>query len=180
MIWLYHYSEDPTIARFVPHVPATNPDVGAHVWAIDAEHAPLYWFPRDCPRVTTWSTTEREQGRLRRQHATEARRVHWIERAWVERIDAATVYEYRFDPTPFRVATLPTGEPMAPGYHVADHEVTPIDVRPIGSCRDRQAAAGVDLRTVDDLWPIIDAVVESGLPFSIVRKHNARPRLSPE
>src|SRR5262245_59968364 len=51
---LHHFSEDPTITRFVPHVPATNPDHRPAVWTIDTEHAPLYWFPRDFPRVTVW------------------------------------------------------------------------------------------------------------------------------
>src|SRR3954464_3428258 len=51
---LFHFSEDPSIERFVPHVPKTNPTHRAGVWAIDHERAPLYWFPRECPRVTIW------------------------------------------------------------------------------------------------------------------------------
>ncbi len=42
---LLHFSEDPSITRFVPHVPRTNPDHAPAVWAIDADHAPVYWFP---------------------------------------------------------------------------------------------------------------------------------------
>lgn len=45
---LYHFSVDPGITKLVPHVPRTNPEHRRAVWAIDAEHAPLYWFPRDC------------------------------------------------------------------------------------------------------------------------------------
>ena len=51
---LFHFSEDPDIARFLPHVPRTNSSHAPAVWAIDEEHSPLYWFPRDCPRVTAW------------------------------------------------------------------------------------------------------------------------------
>ena len=34
--------------------PATNPDQPPMVWTIDEVHAPLLWFPRDCPRITFW------------------------------------------------------------------------------------------------------------------------------
>ena len=51
---LFHFSEDPTLQRFVPHVPRTNPAHEPAVWAIDDDHAPLYWFPRACPRITAW------------------------------------------------------------------------------------------------------------------------------
>jgi Family of unknown function (DUF6886) len=43
---LHHFSEDPSIARFVPHVPKTNPTRRAAVWAIDADHpriTPSLW-----------------------------------------------------------------------------------------------------------------------------------------
>jgi hypothetical protein len=40
---LHHFSEDPSIERFIPHVPRTNPTHRAAVWAIDVDHAPLYW-----------------------------------------------------------------------------------------------------------------------------------------
>ena len=56
---LYHFSDDPSITRFVPRpvlVPATRPPGsdwlnGPLVWAIDEWHQPMYLFPRDCPRI---------------------------------------------------------------------------------------------------------------------------------
>jgi len=39
----------------------------------------------------------------------------------------------------------------------------------------RHADAGIELRLVQNLWPIIDAIVASGLEFSIIRKANAQP-----
>ena len=59
---LFHFSHDPSIERFTPHVPATNPSQSPSVWAIDAEHAPLYWFPRNCPRVTASTDVGRAEG----------------------------------------------------------------------------------------------------------------------
>ena len=57
---VYHFSEDPSIERFEPHVPRTNPSQPPAVWAIDGEHASLYWFPRDCPRLAAWPRTPAE------------------------------------------------------------------------------------------------------------------------
>ena len=48
---LYHFSEDPMIERFVPRVAPSSALKEALVWAVDADHAYLYFFPRDCPRV---------------------------------------------------------------------------------------------------------------------------------
>ena len=51
---VYHFSEDDGIASFAPHVPEHRDDVDAFVWAIDEEHAPMYYLPRDCPRACFW------------------------------------------------------------------------------------------------------------------------------
>ncbi|MEV6427326.1 DUF6886 family protein [Nocardia sp. NPDC051463] len=45
-----HFSEDPTIRRFVPRDTAT-PQPEVYVWAADAPNAPSYWFPRNSPRA---------------------------------------------------------------------------------------------------------------------------------
>ena len=82
---LYHFSEDPNITRFVPHVPRTNPEHRRAVWAIDAEHAPLYWFPRDCPRVTVWPLRGRH-GRRSSSASPPPRRLQAIESQWLERM----------------------------------------------------------------------------------------------
>src|SRR5690349_5711786 len=47
---LWHFSEDPSLDWFRPHIPATNPQAQPLVWAVDTRHAPMFWFPRDCPR----------------------------------------------------------------------------------------------------------------------------------
>ena len=54
---LYHFSEDPTIERFVPRAPLARPEVEPLVWAIDEWHQPIYFVPRDCPRVCFWPLT---------------------------------------------------------------------------------------------------------------------------
>jgi hypothetical protein len=49
-----HFSEDPTITLFAPHLAATAQVPDPYVWAVDAQRAPDYWFPRQCPRAMAW------------------------------------------------------------------------------------------------------------------------------
>lgn len=170
---LLHFSHDPSIRRFRPHVPTSNPTAAPAVWAIDEDHAPLYWFPRDCPRVTVWARDAQEHWLLSRLLATDARRVHACELAWVERLRAASLFVYRFAPDGFRPLE------SAAGHWTCDHEVEPLDVAPVGDLIDRHVEAGIELRLVPALWPLHDLVVGSGLEFSIVRMANAVPRSSP-
>ena len=170
MAALFHFSEDPAIERFVPHRPRTNPSHPPAVWAIDRNHAPLYWFPRDCPRVTAWPRDASEQDAFREAFVTTAARVHAIELAWVERMRSARLYRYAFDPTDF----VPW--PVASGQWVSDHAVTPIAVEPMGDLLDAHMDAGIELRLVPSLWPLHDLAIDDRWDFSIVRIGNAAPR----
>lgn len=168
---VFHFSEDPSIRIFRPHVPKTKPDAEPLVWAIDGEHAPLYWFPRDCPRVTCWigaDTSSEAAADFRK--LTSARRLHAIEEAWLERMRSTPVYAYRFDSRGFEEW------PDADGHWVARRTVEPVEVEPLGNLLARHLEAGLDLRIEPSLWPLHDWVVESGLRFSIVRMRNAQPR----
>jgi hypothetical protein len=48
----------------------------------------------------------------------------------------------------------------------------------VGDLFSRHVEAGIELRIVKNLWPIIDAIIPSGLEFSIIRKANAQPRVA--
>ena len=37
---LWHFSEDPSLGSFRPHVPATNPGAPLLVWTVDTRHVP--------------------------------------------------------------------------------------------------------------------------------------------
>ena len=56
-----HFSEDPTIRRFSPHVAPTSvlapteARATPYVWAVGHDRAPDYWFPRQCPRAMAWA-----------------------------------------------------------------------------------------------------------------------------
>jgi uncharacterized protein DUF6886 len=167
---LWHASDDPNIEIFTPHRAPTAQIDDDLVWAIDEEHLPAYWFPRDCPRATFWigpRTAAADAAWL-----NGARRVHAIEWAWWERFRSARVYLYRLPAEPF---TLHNG---AAGYFVSRTAVSPLGRREIDNPVLEHARAGIELRVMNDLWPLWDRVITSTLEFSGIRLRNARPRTS--
>jgi hypothetical protein len=160
---LYHFSEDPSITRFEPHVPRTNPNHEPAVWAIDARHAPVYWFPRDCPRGSVWADDDAQCAVLQGLFHTTASRVHATELAWLDRMRNVELYVYELDRAAFEEW------PPADGQWIARRPVEPLAVKPVGDLLDRHVQAGIELRFVLELTTFWREVVASGLPFSGVR-----------
>ena len=137
------------------------------VWAVDRAHLRNYLFPRDCPRITYAAgpdTTPEDSARFLRG----AEKVAAIEQAWLERLKAATVHIYELPPESFRLADRPAG------YWVSTEPVTPLSVRAETDLIAALAAEGVELRLLEDFWPLCDAVMASSLDYSIIRARNAR------
>ena len=166
-----HFSEDPEITRFEPHVAAAARQPEAYVWAVDAERAPAYWFPRQCPRAMAWRTraTDPEDCSFLGPGVA---RVHAIEYGWLEAMRTVRLYAYRFAASDFRAFGSP--EPHA---HVATVAVSPLGPpEPVGDLLRLHEEAAIELRVVRNLWPFFDAVSRSSLGFSGIRLRNARPR----
>jgi hypothetical protein len=167
---LWHFSEDPALDRFRPHVPASNPTAPPLVWAVDTRHAPMFWFPRDCPRGCIWSvstTTPADRERFFGQSA--ARRVHVIESAWLDRVRTCRLYAYRLPTGAFR----PHDE--VGGYWVTDREVDAAERIVVDDVLARHAAAGIELRITPSIWPFWRRAAESTVEFSGSRLRNAGP-----
>jgi hypothetical protein len=176
-----HFSEDPTITEFVPHVAATARVPGAYVWAVDAERAPAYWFPRQCPRVLTWPTTGSTESDVALIIGPSgAPRLHAVEYAWLEPMRSVRLYAYRLPADSFRPFPEPEparlhGEPE-PTAHVAEVRVRPLGPpERVGDLFALHEEAGIELRVLPRLWPLWDAVVASTLGFSGIRLRNAQP-----
>ena len=169
---LFHFSEDPGITIFRRRLAPNQTE--PFVWALDEEHAPSYWFPRDCPRACCWkpAATSLPQSAAGLLALGGAERLHAIEAAWLHRVIACRLYAYEFDPSVFEPKVVEAG------YWVSRCDVRPLAVSPVGDLLTRHVEAGIELRIVNNLWPIIDAIVPSGLQFSIIRKANAQPRLT--
>jgi hypothetical protein len=164
---LWHVSENPSIERFEPHVSATASSREPRVWAVDTRHLPLYWFPRECPRGTFWATSETtpEDAAL----LGGASRVHLVEDTWVGAMRTTRVVAYRLAEETF------APDPEVGGYWLSREPVGPVDVVELGDLVLRHEQSGIELRAVENLWPIWSRVVGSTLEFSGVRLHNATP-----
>jgi len=168
-----HFSEDPTITRFAPHVAATAQEPGAYVWAVDATRSPDYWFPRECPRAMAWiteSTTPADSERIIGPGG--GNRVHAVEYNWLDRIQTVQLFAYRLPARSFK----PIGAPV-PNAHVATEPIEPLGPpEPVGNLLMLHEKAEIQLRVLNNLWPFWDAVTASTLGFSAIRLRNAQPR----
>jgi hypothetical protein len=118
---LWHFSEDPGLRHLEPHVPATNPGQPPLVWAIDTRHAPMFWFPRDCPRGCIWlvaTTTDEHRRRFFGQGAT--KRIHVMESSWLDRMARGALFAYELPAETFS----PHNEVV--GYWVSERPVEAI------------------------------------------------------
>lgn len=140
---LYHFSEDDGILSFAPHAPDHRDDVDAYVWAIDEEHAPIYYLPRDCPRACFWpGANTTDEDRERWFGGIDARMVIAVESGWLERIRSTTLYRYEMPAESF---TLHLNDTSA-GHWVSQETISPLSVEPVGDLLDALAASNVELR----------------------------------
>jgi hypothetical protein len=159
--------------------PAPSPDVGPDhdcVWAI-GHHAVSNCLaprdcPRDCPRVIVRCDDHTSAADKRRFiGATAATAVMTIERQWLDAMHETMLALYAFAPGPHWQLF-----DASVAYYVSRDSVVPIARHRIENPAAALAAHGTELRVVDTLWPLIDAVVASTMRFSIIRKRNAQPR----
>lgn len=165
---LYHFSEDPTITRFEPHRAPTSTTDEPLVWAIDDWHAPMYFFPRDCPRACFWPgarTTDDDSERW--LTGGEARMVIAVEGAWLDRIRSATLYRYDMPPATFTLIDATAG------HYGSRERVEPLRAEPIPDLLAALVNANVELRITPRLGRLWQAVVASSLQFSGTRLRNA-------
>ncbi|HEY0617784.1 MAG TPA: hypothetical protein VGD15_09355, partial [Kribbella sp.] len=163
-----HFSEDPTIRVFRPHVAPTALQTIAYVWAVGYDRAPDYWFPRQCPRAMAWlgpNTTAEDRARIIGDGS--GTRVHAIEYGWLEALRTVELYAYRLPADSFEESEAAV---------VATTEVTPLGPpERVGDIFDLHAEAGIQLRVLPHLHDFWDAVIASTLEFSGIRLRNALP-----
>lgn len=100
---LFHFSDDHSIERLEPRavkVPSKRKDGkdwlnGPLVWAIDEWHQPMYFFPRDCPRILIWRLPTTTPADSEDYFAdSNAEILAYVEASWLDRIQNATLYRY--------------------------------------------------------------------------------------
>jgi hypothetical protein len=168
---LWHMSDRGGIARFEPRANPAAHSQEALVWAIDDAHVPAYWFPRDVPRGTWWAdagATDDDVDRF--LGGDRARRVHAIQREWLDDFRTGRVYAYSLPPERF--------EPYdtIAGYWVAREAVEPVEVLELDDLPRLHDERGIELRVVDDLAAVWAEVIASTVDFSGIRLRNLADR----
>ena len=167
---LFHFSENPDIRIFEPHVAPTSifPDT-AYVWAIDEWHAPMYYLPRDCPRACFWpgpdTIPEDAETWFGGIHA---RMVIAVESGWLDRIRSTALYRYTMPDDTFTLLDATAG------HWVSRSTVRPVCVEPVGDLLEALVGASVELRLTPALLDLWQRVISSTLAYSGTRLRNAQ------
>ena len=168
---LFHVSEEPDIAQFIPRIPYRE-DMDKSkglVWALVEESLPQWLTPRECPRVTYRIVDTTTQGDIEKFFSSSSRYCVVIEHGWHDRMLNTPLYLYEFDPANFYFD-------QRAGFYVSDQTETPVSVTGYDNLLGELFRRGVEVRLVDNLWPLRDAVIESTVQFSVCDMWNARPR----
>lgn len=169
---LFHFSEEPDIPAFLPRsvrVPSQRPPGlewlnGPLVWAIDAAHSFLYFFPRECPRLLAWAVVGSAAEDCDHWLGG-ARAVAYVESAWETRLGTTALTRYELSPEGF--------EDLADAGMWVSRAPAPILARmALTDLRGELERAGVDLRVVASLTPLM-ALRDTSLHVSAIRMRNA-------
>ncbi|MBQ8599009.1 MAG: hypothetical protein IJ411_02710 [Oscillospiraceae bacterium] len=169
---IFHVSEEANISVFHPRLPTRDdldPNVGL-IWAIDEQRLPNFLTPRNCPRVTYHINEQSRVEDIERFFSGGYRHVVAIEQGWFETMKKTRLYLYEFDPAAFEL------QDAIAGYYVAKTTQRPIAVHAVHDLFAALFQQKVELRVVDDLWPLADQIQKSSLPFSFCRMTYAQPR----
>jgi hypothetical protein len=172
---LFHFSDAGGIEVFTPRaVKVAAPQTegreflnGPLVWAVDDWHAPMYLFPRDCPRVFAWPTdATTPPDRQAFTAITSCRMVAHIEKRWFDRLSRAKLYRYTLPPDGF--------EPLddTDGLWVSREAVTPMAVDRITDIPRALEKAGVELRILPSLQTL-QPLRSTSLHVSAIRMGNS-------
>ncbi|MFI6827988.1 DUF6886 family protein [Kribbella sp. NPDC050241] len=163
-----HFSEDPTIEVFRPHVAKTTREATPYVWAVGYDRAPDYWFPRQCPRAMAWvgpGTTPDDRDRI--IGVGSGTRVHAVEYGWLDAMRSVELYAYRLPAKQFDEFDA---------AFVATAEVRPLGPpERVGDLFELHDEAGIQLRVLPRLHDFWAETTTSTLEWSGIRLRNARP-----
>lgn len=172
---LFHFSDSADISVFHPRPLRVAVDRGPGrdwlngplVWASDEVHSLLYLFPRECPRVVVWPTSETTD--IDREEwfgGKQCRAIAFIEEAWLDRFQSTPIFRYTMPSETFEhIGEL--------GMWVSRQTVVPIGMDRIMDLRGEMEAEQVELRPLPRLTPL-KTVWQTTLHASGIRTRNAQ------
>jgi hypothetical protein len=172
---LFHFSEDDSIETFEPRPVEVPSDRtagqewlnGPLVWAVEEIYQATYLFPRDCPRIILWPTSETSAMDLKQWWGGRTcSMIAHVEWRWLERIERQTLFRYEFAPDHFE-RTADTW------MWVSQTPVRPTSSERIDDLLGALRRANVELRIMNDLTSLRDAW-STTMHASGIRLRNAR------
>ena len=158
-IRLFHFSEDDSIEAFEPkpvEVPSDRAEGqewlnGPLVWAVEEAFQATYLFPRDCPRILIWPTSETSATDLKEWWGDRTcSMIAHVEWQWLERIQRQTLFRYEFAPDQFE-------RTEDSWMWVSKTVARPTQVDRIDDLLGALRCADVELRIMNELTPLREA-----------------------
>ncbi|MGN4128231.1 DUF6886 family protein [Lysinibacillus sphaericus] len=170
---IFHVSEESDIQVFQPRLP-TRTDLDQTkglVWAIDDKCLPNFLTPRNCPRVCYHiGINTAEIDKRTYLSSTSCSHVVVIENKWFALMKNTKLFLYEFDINQF------TLQDENAGYYVSETTQTPIAKFEVADIFQELFTRNIELRIVDNLWDICDAIQKTTFNWSMCRMHFAQPR----
>jgi len=138
------------------------------VWALTELQLLKFLTPRDCPRITYRTTETSTQEDIERFFSSSSRYCIAIEHGWYERMASTTLYSYEFDTSHFYFDDKA-------GFYVSEETETPIAVTKYDDLFEELIKRDIEIRILNNLWGLVEAVKKSSLHLSLCRIKNAQP-----
>ena len=136
---------------------------------IDRASTEKFLTPRDCPRVTYRPTEASTQDDIDRFFSSSSRYCVAIEHGWYKRMANTALYLYEFDTANFYFDD-------AASFYVSDKTEIPISVTRYDDLFGELFKRDIEVRILNNLWPLIEALQKSSLHCSLCRIGNAIPK----
>ncbi|MCW2107656.1 UNVERIFIED_ORG: hypothetical protein M2402_004857 [Rahnella aquatilis] len=171
---LFHFSDEPDIDIFNPRPIRVHVDRppgqewlnGSLVWATEEQYELLYLFPRECPRIVIWPTTETTKEDWHRWGVDSSEAVAFIEQSWEERFNSGSIYRYELPVDSFE-------EVGEVGMWVSKTSVTPLCVTRLTDLPGELQSRNIGFRVLERLTPLKN-VWQSTVHASGIRLRNAQ------
>ncbi len=168
---LFHVSEDGTIDKFIPRIPYRS-DMDKSkglVWALTEPPIPHWLTPRDCPRIGFRTKDDTAPEDIDRFFSSSSRHCVAIEHGWHKKMSQTTLYLYEFDPANFYWDDIAN-------FYVSDQTVTPIGMTKYDDLFEELFNRDIEVRILNNLWSLAEALQGSTLHVSLCRMGNAKPK----
>jgi len=168
---LYHVSEEPNIDKFIPRIPYRE-DMDKSkglVWSLTETALPNWLTPRDCPRVGYRISEKSSQDDIDKFFSSSSRHCVTIEHGWHKKMTETTLYVYEFDATNFYFDEIAQ-------FYVSDQTEIPISVTKYDDLFEELFKRDIEVRILNNLWGLAEAVQKSSLKWSLCRMGYARPK----